>query len=450
MLDASTAPSPVNRFDRSRGLPTILAGAWPSGRTSQDVLNGSMMNALPVRIIPNDTGTALGTIADADVPIAGGVPRGVPATPRRRSAATTSDAARRTTVRPEARFASPLPHRRHAQRDLLPPALTLAAGRRHTAESMLRAWLADKAGHTVRNYQHDLQDFAVYVSRALGISPTLSVNEALTHLFHQSSPAAHEVALGFRSHLRAARLSAASINRHLAALRSVTKLGRMLGMLTWYLEVPSLTPEPRRDTRGPSVDEVRRMLAATSGDTKAETRDAAILLTFYCLGLRVSELCGLSLEGTDLSRGSAWIMGKARWEREPVPLPAAVVEAISRYLKHRGSQAGPLFQTVGHRGSARGHGLEGRSVLRIVCRLGRRVGLHVWCHGLRHSSITQATALGQRAGLGLERIRAHSRHRSIASLMTYVDEQNRTEIQRSLADLVAGTLTTETTVKTDA
>ncbi len=452
MLVASTVPSPVNRSNRSRGLPTILAGAWPSGRTSQDVLNGSMMDALPVRITPNDTGTSLGTIADADVPIAGGVPSGVPAPPRRRSAATTSSAARRTTttVRPEARFASPLlPHRRHAQRDLLPPALTLAAGRRHTAETMLGAWLAGKAGHTVRNYRHDLQDFAVYLSRALGISPTLSVHEALTHVFRQSSPAAHEVALGLGSHLRAARLSAASINRHLAALRSVTKLGRMLGMLTWYLEVPSLPPEPRRDTRGPSVDEVRRMLAATSGDTKAETRDAAILLTFYCLGLRVSELCGLSLEGTDLSRGRTWIMGKARGEREPVPLPAAVVEAIRRYLTHRGSQAGPLFQTVGHRGSARGHGLEGRSVLRIVCRLGRRVGLHVWCHGLRHSSITQATALGQRAGLGLERIRAHSRHRSIISLMTYVDEQHRTEIQRSLADLVAGTVTTEPTVKPD-
>lgn len=40
MLNASTAPSPVNRSDRSRGLPTILAGAWPPGRTSQDVLNG--------------------------------------------------------------------------------------------------------------------------------------------------------------------------------------------------------------------------------------------------------------------------------------------------------------------------------------------------------------------------------------------------------------------------
>src|SRR5439155_13968081 len=124
---------------------------------------------------------------------------------------------------------------------------------------------------TVRNYQHDLEDFAVYLSRALGVSTTLSVGDALTCLFQQSSPSAQEVALGFRSHLLSANLSTASINRHLATLRSVTKLARMMGMMTWYLEVPSLRIEKRRDTCGPSVDGVRRMLAATSGDTEAET-----------------------------------------------------------------------------------------------------------------------------------------------------------------------------------
>jgi hypothetical protein len=53
------------------------------------------------------------------------------------------------------------------------------------------------------------------------------------------------------------------------------------------------------------------------------------------------------------------------------------------------------------------------------------VRLHVWCHVPRHTSITQAAELGQRAGLGLEKIRAHSRHCSIATLMIYVDEHDR-------------------------
>jgi hypothetical protein len=100
-------------------------------------------------------------------------------------------------------------------RAALPAPLTIAAGRQHTAETILRAWFEGKAEHTIRSYRHDLEDFALYFSRALGISPTLDVNEALSRLFKQSSPSAHEIVLGFRGHLQAAHLSPASINRHL-------------------------------------------------------------------------------------------------------------------------------------------------------------------------------------------------------------------------------------------
>ena len=47
-------------------------------------------------------------------------------------------------------------------------------------------------------------------------------------------------------------------------------------------------------------------------------------------------------------------------------LPAQVVTAIRRYLTHRGTQAGPLFQTRGERGKRRDGRLETRSLLRIV------------------------------------------------------------------------------------
>jgi integrase/recombinase XerC len=325
----------------------------------------------------------------------------------------------------------------------VPARLTLAAGRSHSAETILHAWLEGKSDHTVRNYRHDLEDFALYLSRALAIEPILNVGEALTRLFGQSSPSAHEIGLGFRSHLQAARLSAASINRHLATLRSVSKLARMLGTVNggWFLEVLGVKAERRRDTRGPDVADIRRMLEATGGDTEGETRDYAMVMVFYCLGLRVSELCGLTLMETDLARGTTWIKAKGRREKELVPLPAAVVDALKRYLRWRGMQPGPLFQTRGQRGKRRDGRLETRSVLRIVRELGQRVGLHVWCHSLRHTSITQAAELGQKAGIGLDKIRAHSRHRTIATLMLYVDEHDRQRTQTTLADLVAGTLT---------
>jgi integrase/recombinase XerC len=163
-------------------------------------------------------------------------------------------------------------------------------------------------------------------------------------------------------------------------------------------------------------------------------------MTLACLGLRVSELCGLNLEDTDLERGSTWIKGKGRRERELVPLPSLVIDAIRRYLRHRGMTAGPLFQSCGNRGKQRDGRLGTRSVLRIVRELGQRVGLHVWCHGLRHTAITTAIEHGQRAGIGLDQIRAFSRHRTLATMLIYRDDHDHAAVHRTLADTVASAL----------
>ena len=57
-----------------------------------------------------------------------------------------------------------------------------------------------------------------------------------------------------------------------------------------------------------------------------------IVLLFVCLGLRVSELCGLDLEETDLARGGGVDQGQSR--REGVmPLSEIVVAAIRCYLR---------------------------------------------------------------------------------------------------------------------
>lgn len=185
---------------------------------------------------------------------------------------------------------------------------------------------------------------------------------------------------------------------------------------------------------------IRQLVTTNFDNSEAETRDYAIVLTFYCLGLRVSELCSLMLEDTDLERGNTWIKAKGRRERELVPLPGAVTDAMRRYLTHRGAGAGPLFQTRGQRGRRRDGRLETRSVLRIVRELGQRVGLHLWCHGLRHTAITTAIEKGQQAGVGLDQIRAFSRHRTLATMLIYRDEHDRAATQRTLADVVASSL----------
>lgn len=204
-----------------------------------------------------------------------------------------------------------------------PPTSLSTLTRKHTAATILDAWKAGKSPQTVRSYQHDLAAFASFLAATSGEAVTIT--SGLEHLFRMDSAAAHGLVLSYRAEMLERNLAPASINRALATLRSISKLGRMLGLVHggWYLEVPGVKGERRRDTRGPSVDEVKKMLAATAADTPGETRDAAIIVTLFCLGLRVSELCGLRIEETDLSRATTWVRGKGRRERELVPLPPA-------------------------------------------------------------------------------------------------------------------------------
>ena len=119
-------------------------------------------------------------------------------------------------------------------------------------------------------------------------------------------------------------------------------------------------------------------------------------------------------------------------------VPDAAVEAISRYLRHRGQSAGPPFQTRGNRGKHRDGRLE--TVLGIIRTRGAAAGIKLWTHALRHSAITVAIGEGQKVGIGLHQIKSFSRHKNIATVMTYYDEQNQAETQAQLATIVANSL----------
>jgi hypothetical protein len=78
-----------------------------------------------------------------------------------------------------------------------------------------------------------------------------------------------------------------------------------------------------------------------------------------------------------------------------------------------------------------------------VRELGQRVGLHVWCHGMRHSSVTAVLDAAGKAGIRLDKVKAHSRYAAIGTLLIYADELDRQGTKRTLSDLVANTLTAQ-------
>jgi integrase/recombinase XerC len=106
------------------------------------------------------------------------------------------------------------------------------------------AFLSGRNPTTLRAYDRDLEDFA-------GFLGAKSSPAAVVLLTAGSPGQANAVALAYRTHLAARGLKTATIGRRLAALRSVVKLARTLGMVTWSLEVPSPKLKPFRDTTAP-------------------------------------------------------------------------------------------------------------------------------------------------------------------------------------------------------
>ncbi len=114
-------------------------------------------------------------------------------------------------------------------------------------------------------------------------------------------------------------------------------------------------------------------------------RDDAILELLYGCGLRVSELCGLDVDGADLASGNLTVWGKgSKQRRVPVGQPAA--DALAGWLEQGRPAAGDLREAgpavfVNHRGRRIGP----RDIRRI---LDRRSPVPTHPHALRHTYAT--------------------------------------------------------------
>ena len=80
-----------------------------------------------------------------------------------------------------------------------------------------------------------------------------------------------------------------------------------------------------------SPADMERLLAAPTGGDAYSLRDRAMLELFYSSGLRISELCGLTLQQADLENGFVRVFGKGSKERV-VPLGGKAREAMQVYL----------------------------------------------------------------------------------------------------------------------
>jgi integrase/recombinase XerC len=280
------------------------------------------------------------------------------------------------------------------------------------AARLLSAFLAGRSPATLRAYQQDLNDFAAFASEG-------SADAAAGLLLARGPGPANELALHYKAGLMKRGLAAATVNRRLAALRSLVKLARTLGLVGWALEVEGLRSEPYRDTRGPGTDGYRRLLAQLGDRTDARSvRDRAVVRCLYDLGLRRAEVCRLDLADFDQAGPALLVLGKGRAEKARLTLPPATGAAVAGWLAARPATDSPaLFVRVDRPGGGR---LDGSTVYRIVRGLGERGGVRARPHGLRHSSITRVLDL---SGGDIRAAQRFSRHRDVRVLERYDDSR---------------------------
>lgn len=154
--------------------------------------------------------------------------------------------------------------------------------------------------------------------------------------------------LGRQGRARAAEITRSDIDGFLreecdAALKSSTRARRTAAIRTWlkYLKERKLIEEnpaelldpPKRELQLPRVlseEEVAAMIDAVKGRGPRELRDRAMLEVMYGCGLRVSEVCNLTLDAVVADGELLRIFGKGSKERL-VPIGGAAGRALAAY-----------------------------------------------------------------------------------------------------------------------
>jgi len=297
-------------------------------------------------------------------------------------------------------------------------------------DDLIRDLLADKRSHNTRRaYEKDLGYFFQFLT---GNKPTPQVVGQFLNLNRSD---AIKVVLRYRAKLIETGLREATINRRLAAIKSLAAYARKLDKCGFTLEeIKSEKVTPYRDTTGVSVDEYRKMLAVPNRTTVKGKRDYALLHLLWSNALRRSETL-VKVGDFDINAKTLSIVGKGRGTQvEKIELPPITVDAIADWLLCRGtvSNTDPLFISLSP--AYYGQPLTADGVYRIVGAIASAAGITKTFspHRIRHSTIS---ALLDATNGDVRRVQKLSRHAKADTLLIYDD--NRVNAQKEMSAIAS-------------
>ena len=292
---------------------------------------------------------------------------------------------------------------------------------------LLKNFLSGKSKQTIKAYSDDLNCFRKYLNLA-------DIDEVPRYLLSLGIGQANATVISYKNNLLDQGMQSATINRKLASIRSLVKMGRTFGIINWTLEVRNEKSESYRDTSGPGKNNFQKMLESVLvKDNSKAIRDYAILRLLFDLALRASEVVGLDIEDIDLLNNEILILGKGRKNKIKMSLPTQTKLALEKWVANRSSVTHALFHNLDYSQSC--SRLTRVGLYKLIRKIGLKVGIKTRPHGIRHLSITEACKLVQALGMPIEEVLDHSRHKNISTLMIYRDKDRNK--QGTIAALVA-------------
>ena len=313
-------------------------------------------------------------------------------------------------------------------------------------KDILQLLLKDsRSPNTQRAYLADLNLFFKFATGQFA-SPAF-----ISWFLQLSKEQALTIVLRFKGDCIERGLKEATINRRLAAIKSLVKMAERVGVCSYTLDsLKSEKVAKYRDTSGVSIDVLKEALSLINQATIAGKRDYALLHLLWSNGLRRGGIVKLTVGDFDPINKTLRIFGKGRGtQSELISLANGTVKAIQNWLSISDiviTSNSPLFSSF-HAGY-KDKPLTGDAIYKLVRRYfnGEKLpngevvfegvtSKRMSPHRIRHSAIT--AALDASRG-NVRDVQKFSRHKNIETLMIYDD--NRTNPQADISQGLASFL----------
>jgi integrase/recombinase XerC len=303
--------------------------------------------------------------------------------------------------------------------------LTSVASQLQASNDFL-AELQQKAKTTQRGYAGNIRIFFEYF---LQREPN---QKDVSEFWGLDDQTANGLILKFKNHLVASGRKAATINRYLAALKYLIKVGRNLKHCQFYFDgdrIESLKVTKYRDTRGVVVDEYNKVFDVIDTTCTKGKRDYALFLLLWANVLRRGEVAKLMVGDFDYHDLTLIVYGKGKGnDSTRIDLNPEIAEAVSDWLGCRTNikPSDPLFIALDFHNY--GHQLTGDGIYAIVRKTCERAGIkkRMTPHKIRHSGITDALDL---ASGDYRKVQHLSRHADPRTILVYEDNKNQYQLE---------------------